>query len=266
MAVLSLTPSKFFQEASAAVLDFGSYLKVFQQPLRRSLVYLLYLAVLSSLVITLVYSLRLVPRIDDFLSWARTTFPSFVVTDGQMSMETDSPITLVYPGSQLFTFVFDTRPDHIQPESVDQPAVVFTRDKLYLSFLGVTWDWPQIEALFANTEQGIVVSPEILEEARKSLGWMAPAFFFFTLGVSLVGKLIQALLLTFFSISASTAQGIRLPYPNTLTIAIYALTPAIAIDLLVVVLGQTSDLFQIIYLITAALYTYLATRRCVTLE
>jgi len=58
MAVPSLTPKTFLEEASSAILDFGFYLRVFRLPLRRSLVYLLYLAVTSSLVITLVYTFR----------------------------------------------------------------------------------------------------------------------------------------------------------------------------------------------------------------
>lgn len=268
MALQPLLPHHFVREARGAILDFAFYRRVFQQSFRRSLLYLLQLTILASLVYTLVYSVRLIPRLDDFLSWARSNFPPFSIEQGQLHVDVESPATFIYPGQQLYTFVFDTREDHVLPASLDQPAIILTRDKLYLSYLGqpVTWAWPQIEALFANTERGVVVNPTIIEEVRQNLGWMTPAFFFCTLGISIVGKLLQAILLTFFGISASTSQGIRLPYTNYLTIAFYALTPAVAIDLLVVILGQNSDLFQLIYLVTAAVYTYLATRRCVTIE
>ncbi len=264
MALKPLFPATFINEAVSAVLDFASYRGIFRQPLLRSLLYLLQLTVVSSLILTAAYSFRLIPQFDHFLSWAETALPPFRVENGQLHVDVESPASFQYPGNHLVTFVFDTREKHIVPESLDQPALLFTREVLFLPFLGqpITWPWPQVETLFSNSEVGITVNPETLEEMRRSLSWMTPAFFLFSLGISMFSKLFQAVLLIFLGILASSSRGVRLPIVHYLTIAIYALTPATAIDSLVIILGQASDLFEMIYLLTAAVYTYLATQRC----
>jgi len=268
MALKPLFPRTFINEARSAVLDFESYRKIFQQPLLRSLLYLLQLSIVSSLILTGAYALRLIPQFNHFLSWAETGLPPFSVENGQLQVDVESPATFLYPGSTLVTFVFDMREDHVPPESLDQPALLFTREVLYLPFLGqpITWPWPQVETLFANSEMGITVNPDTLEEMRRSLAWMTPTFFLLSLGLSMVYKFLQAVFLIFIGILASSAHRIRLPINQYLTIAIYALTPATAVDSLVIMLGQSNDLFEMIYLLTAAIYTYLATQRCLALE
>ena len=169
-------------------------------PLLRSLLYLLQLTVVSSLILTAAYSFRLIPQFDHFLSWAETALPPFRVENGQLHVDVESPASFQYPGNHLVTFVFDTREKHIVPESLDQPALLFTREVLFLPFLGqpITWPWPQVETLFSNSEVGITVNPETLEEMRRSLSWMTPAFFLFSLGISMFSQALPGCAPDFF--------------------------------------------------------------------
>ena len=61
-------------------------------------------------------------------------------------------------------------------------------------------------------------------------------------------------------------SGIRLPFQQYFTISLYSLTPAIVIDLAVSMTGLEVSLFPFLYLATAAIYTYMATQKCVVVE
>lgn len=251
----------YFREAYQAITDFRFYRSVFQQPLLRSLLYLLFLAVISAVIFTLAFSWYSLPSLYRFMDWAAENFPPMEIRDGKLYVEGSQPYVLEYPGDSLYTFVFDTTGEHEPLHKLSEPAVVFGQENLYVMMQGQVHSWPWSQ--LATTRLG----HEEIRELKRMFQWAyypVAGFAFFL--VSFFGKGLQALLLSFFSLSGAGRHGIRLAFSSCVTIAIYSLTPAVAIDLLLVMTGQEVPYFGIIYMLTAAIYSYLAAQKCVVIE
>ena len=244
----------FYRQAYSAVTDFSFYRTIFEQPLRRTLLYLLYLAVHVAAVLTLSLAWH-GPELFEISNWAEENFPPLQIRDGQLFVESEQPLVKKYPGKQLITFVFDTTGKYEDPQQLEEPSMLFTREKLYLSIPGQTltflwseWPFPEVEDVTRFVKRAYFPSAYSL-------------IFFSTL---LVGG-PWALILTSIGFLATARSDIRLPFQQYFTIALYSLTPAIVIDVAVRITGLEVPLFPFL-LITAAIYTYLATYQCVVVE
>lgn len=261
MVSIPLSPKRFGQEAYLAITDFRSYRLIFQQSVLRGLFFLAYLAVATGLMSTLSFSWHLLPSVYDFLNWAQVNFPPMTIQAGRLSVEGEQPLVLEYLGDQVYTFVFDTTQSHEPLHKLNEPAVVFSEENLYILAEGQTHTWPWNQLADSRLGRQELVG---IEEVLRWF-YYPMAFSTFSL-LAFLGKLIQAALLTLFGISASARFGIRLPFSHYLNIAIYSLTPAVAVDLIVVSSGQEVPYFSLIYMATAALYTFLATQKCLSFE
>ncbi len=244
----------FYRQAYSAVTDFSFYRTIFEQPLRQTLLYLLYLAVHVAAILTLSLAWH-GPELFEISNWAEENFPPLQIRDGQLFVESEQPLVKKYPGRQLITFVFDTTGTYEDPQQLEEPSMLFTREKLYLSIPGQTltflwseWPFPEVEDVTRFVKRAYLPSAYSL-------------IFFSTL---LVGG-PWALILTSIGFLATARSDIRLPFQQYFTIALYSLTPAIVIDLAVRITGLEVPLFPFL-LITAAIYTYLATYQCVVVE
>ena len=141
----------FYRQAYSAVTDFSFYRTIFEQPLRQTLLYLLYLAVHVAAILTLSLAWH-GPELFEISTWAEENFPPLQIRDGQLFVESEQPLVKKYPGRQLITFVFDTTGTYEDPQQLEEPSMLFTREKLYLSIPGQTltflwseWPFPEVE-------------------------------------------------------------------------------------------------------------------------
>ncbi len=258
-----MTPLLFYQHAYRAITDFGFYRQVLVQPLSRTLSFLAYLCLHAALVSTLTIALYELPWISRGLEWAGRNFPTLVFTEGRLSLpEVDParPLVLEYMGQSVWTYVFD--PEGTQKEQqVPQPAVVLTPDKCFLivdTRTQMSWAW-----------RDVVVTTTVGREDWRTLETgmhrvVLPFSFVAFLLLFLATKTFQAALLTLVSSVSAARRGARLPLGFHFGICIYALTPAVAIDLVLQLTNLLSFMdFLPIYLATAALYAYRATQHCV---
>ena len=251
----------FYHQAYSAVTDFSFYRAVFEQSLHKTLIYLFYLATHVAAILTLTFALHYGPQFLSIADWAQQNFPPFEVEDGKLRVATDQPLVKKYPGKQLITFVFDTTGTYSDPQELEDPAFLFTEEKLYFRYLGQTqtysWkDWGPFQ-----------VGPKEFEHFTTLVKWAYfPIAYSLILVYTVVVKGLLAALLTIVGLSASVRYDIRLPFQQHFTIALYSLTPAIVIDLAVTMTGLDISYFYLIYLVTAAIYTYMATQKCVAVE
>ncbi|MGH9340222.1 MAG: DUF1189 domain-containing protein [Acidobacteriota bacterium] len=250
---------KFYREAYSAVTDFAFYRSVFLQPIRRTLLYLMFLSANASIILTLAYAWHYGPRLERFFDWAQDNFPPFEVSNGQLAVQGEEPIVHRYQDDQVVTFIFDTTGEYGLPRRSQEPAVLLAADRLYLRLDGVnqTYEWQDLGD-FSKSQ---------LPEIRSFIQWVYfPIGYSFWLIYTLATKSMLVLFLTVFGLSASMRTGIRLPFAHYFTIGIYSLTPAVVIDLAVTVIGQNVPYFFMIYFAAAALYTYMATHKCTVIE
>ena len=247
---------RFYRQVHSAVTDFSFYRIIFEQPLRHTFLYLLYLVTHFAAVLTLIYAWHYGPEFLEVSLWAQENFPPLEVIDGQLRVDSEQPLVKKYPGKQLITFVFDTTGTYQDPQQLEEPVFLFTQEKLSFRYQGQTqthlWkDWP-----FQRVEDFTAV-----------VKWAYfPTAFSLILLYNILVKTLWALILSSIGWMVTARSGIRLPFQQYFTIALYSLTPAIVIDLAVSMTGLEVSAFPFLYLITAALYTYMATQQCVVVE
>lgn len=244
-------------QAYRAVTDFEFYPTVFEQPLQRSLLFLLYLSGTVAALLTLIYAGHYAPEVDRFFAWAHQNFPAISVEQGKLRVEADQPLLIKYANGETWTLVFDTTGTYTDPVGLEEPVLLFSRDNLYLRNQGQTNTYPWLNL------GDFSVSQENLDDYRATLEVLYfPIGYGFFLLFNLLAKAIQALLLSPLAFSVGASYGVRLPLSRCFTIALYSLIPAIVVDLAVRLTGLNIAYFDIIYLAAAAVYTFLATQRC----
>ncbi len=250
----------FSRQLYLAIADFEFYKRVFQQPLRQTLVFLLYVAGLVAIVLTLIDAWWLFPIVDDFVAWGKTNLPEFEVSQGTLTLGSNQPIVEHFerPDGSTWTFIFDTSGTYTEPLSLEEPALLFARHDLTLRFeeRSQSYSWDDFGSF--------KFEPSELGSYSSLLKWSYfPLAYSFLLVFTLLAKPLTALVLSPLAYSVGLSYGIRLQFLNCFTIALYSLVPAITIDLAVRMTGMEIGYFDLIYLAAAAVYTFFATQRCV---
>ena len=243
---------RFYKEAYASITDFSFYRTVFEQPPRKTILYVLLLAVHTAVVltaVTAVHSTRM-------LTWAAENFPALEVQESGLEVDAEQPFILKYPGPNVVTFVFDTTGAHADSRQLSEPAVLFTKTQLHVLYLGRVQTYNWVDLPFRRLEDLVQVAKWVF----------LPTAFFVIFTYALAEKAVLVLLLSSIALVATTGYGIRLPFVQYLAIASYSLTPAVTIELAVSLTGMGSWVLSMICVLTAAIYAYMAAQRCVVIE
>lgn len=254
----SRAPRGFYQQGYLAITDFLFYRSLLSQPLLRTLRYLLLLSAHVSIVQTLIYAWTYGPQWERFAAWAQDNFPRLQVKEETLQVDAPQPLVRTYEGTPRLTFVFDTTGSYRPSQATEGTTVLLTGPALIVEHQGQTQTFPWKD--FGP----FVLDQEGLQQLATAVKWgYFPVAYSFLLLFNLAAKSIQAVLLSLFAFSGALRFGVRLPFRHNFTIALYSLTPAIVVDLAVASTGVQLSFFTLIYLSTAAIYTYLAAQRCV---
>lgn len=245
----------------ASIQDFGFYRRIYRQPLKESLRFLLYFSILVAVLSTIISFLHISPDFRRFVDWAEENVPSISVQDGVLNVEAEQPLILKYRGEKTWILVFDTSGVYEDTSEFNDPVVLLSRDRLILRIEGQLEDYSWSDfGTFELNSQNIGYYSILLQALIVPLG------FLFHLLVTLISKGVQAVLISPLAYSVANSYGIRLPFRSSFAIALYALVPATALDLLVKASGMNISYFMFIYIFAAIIYTYLATKKCVVIE
>lgn len=246
----------FVRQIHLAITDFDFYATIFQQPFRFTLVFYLLISGLVAAFLTLLYAVFYFPEVDRFADWSESNLPAFSVTQNELRVEADQPYIVEFKNGIDWTFAFDTTGTYKDPSGLSQPALLFARKNLYLRVndQNQTYSW----ADFGEFN----FSPSDAEQYVSIFKWAYfPVAYSFLLVSNLIAKAFQALILAPLAYSVGVTYGTRMSLVNCLTITLYSLVPAIAIDLGVRMTGLEISYFDFIYLAIAGIYTFFATQR-----
>ena len=252
---------RFPKQLLSSIQDFGFYRRIFRQPLKDSLIFLVLFSVLVSLLSTIITFIYLSPDIRDFLSWAKTNAPAISVSEGVLSVSTGQPLVLKYRGDETWILVFDTTGVYKNTSDFNEPVILLGREELVLRIKGQvqTYSWKDFGTFEVNSENIGFLSLALQ-------GIIFPLGFIIHLFIALISKSLQAVLISPLAYSVANSYGVRLPFRSSFSIALYSLVPATALDLLVKASGMNISFFMFIYITAAIIYTYLATKKCVVIE
>ena len=252
---------RFHYQAYSSITDFNFYKNIFAQPISKTLLYLALLSLHVAVVLTLIFAWQTGYQFLEVCNWAQQNFPVLTVQDGKLSINSKQPLIKRYYGEQSISFIFDNTGKYEDPREIQEPAFIFTEEKLYLHVSG------QTRTYYWKDLGNFQIYPETFQEVRSVLKWVyIPIFYPLLLGYTVLAKTLLAIVLSVIALSASTRYNTRLPFRQYFTISLYSLTPAVVIDLTVAVTGVQILYFDFFYVATAALYTYLATQKCVMEE
>lgn len=267
MNILLASASRFFRQVYNSTTDFGFYPSIFQQPLLRSIAYFLFLNFAISASMAGFQTWSGVTAIRDFVEWGSENLPPITIQNGKRIINQGEPIFRQYFGEEIITFVY-TPGDDFDLSQMETPAVILKENQLSIvtDGYGGDWSWGELEQEFAPFI-GVLSRPYEWPDWTHRVAWV-----FFPLALTShwiflqIFGLMQALLLMMCSASSAARVGVKLPYRNYFTIAVYSLTPGLILHLFVASAGQGGTLFDFIYLGISAVYTYFATQSCVTTE
>jgi len=252
---------RFPKQLLSSIQDFGFYRRIFRQPLKDSLIFLVLFSVLVSLLSTIITFIYLSPDIRDFFSWAKTNAPAISVSEGVLNISAGQPLLLKYRGDETWVLVFDTTGVYKNTSDFNEPVILLGREELVLRIKGQvqTYSWKDFGTFEVNSENIGFLSLALQ-------GIIFPLGFIIHLFIALISKSLQAVLISPLAYSVANSYGVRLPFRSSFSIALYSLVPATALDLLVKASGMNISFFMFIYITAAIIYTYLATKKCVVIE
>jgi Protein of unknown function (DUF1189) len=252
---------RFPEQLLSSIQDFGFYRRIFRQPLKDSLVFLVLFSILVSLLSTIITFIYLSPDIRHFLSWAKTNAPAISVSEGVLSVSAGQPLVLKYRSDETWILVFDTTGVYKNTSDFNEPVILLGREELVLRIKGQvqTYSWKDFGTFEVNADNIGFLSLALQ-------GIIFPLGFIIHLFIALISKSLQAVLVSPLAYSIANSYGVRLPFRSSFAIALYSLVPATALDLLVKASGMNISFFMFIYITAAIIYTYLATKKCVVIE
>jgi hypothetical protein len=247
----------FFAQLYLSVADFDFYSRVVWRPLSETLRFLLLLAALVAVFLTLLFAWRWFPEAEHFVAWAEENIPPFEIRDGRLETAVEQPFMASYErAGRVVSFVFDTTGAHPDPSGLREPVFLLAEERLFVRFEGRTdaYSWEDFGSL--------VFQPGDLADYADVLKLVFfPVGYSFFLIYTLAAKALTALILCPLAYSVGLVNGRRLGVASCFAITLHSLVPAIAIDLAVRMTTVTISYFDLIYLAVAALYTFLATQK-----
>ena len=248
----------FYHQFYWSITEFPFYKTILAQPLRQTLLYLLYLCAHASLIVTVAYAFHLGPEFRDFGKWLQENVPPMQVSEGRLRIEADQPLIQTYSGRHPVTLIFDTTGSRQDLTRFPDPLLLFTEDSLVLRQNQTLEAFPWTD--FGSFE----VTPELIRDWLELMKWVYfPTAYSLVLVFTFAIKLVLALFFTLLALSVTTRYQVKFPYPAYLAIAIYSLTPAVAIETAVTLSGLSVQYLDVISLATTGIYTYMATSRIV---
>lgn len=253
--MLRQLPRQFY----LAVTDFDFYLSIFQQPLRRTWAFLLFVAVTVATVGTAIEAWRIFPELDQFSRWGEQHLPAFSVEGGKLHLKQSGPVILRYETEPPWTLLLSDTPLSDDQYPWDEPSIWLLPEEVVFRYRGSVerYLWADIGDFEFEPSR----LPTYLPAAKLLF---LPIAYSFLLVFNVLAKLFAAFLLTPLALWSSMFRGVRLPYSWGFTIAAYSLAPAVTIDLGVRMTGVQIAYFDWIYIAIAAVYVVFATKRCVT--
>lgn len=212
----SLFSRKFYRDMSRASLS-------------RGILYLVYLALLFSLIILIGFSVSLVPVADKTAEWLRDSMPALEFTKDGVKTDVEQPYSLTHPDWGPILIV-DTSRDLVGDEEMRQTLLYLTKRKLY--FWERARNEHRIIPIGPKTEEGlknwqdIHVDGMVVWELYKAFKPFAfPMVFGISFGAFFALKTSAAFFYSLLALLLNLFRKEKLAYEKLLNLCCFAITP-----------------------------------------
>lgn len=244
------------------VADFTFYKEMPKKTVASTVGYLAFVGLIFSAALTLAVHLQVVPRIESAARWAAESVPPLTLEGGKLSSGIEGPVLVRHPQVPEVAFIIDT--DRVQPvtaaEMSGQKVVAYlAQDAIYvLSRQRLeTYDISKaqnpkplsIDAEFYRRVGKVIV--QVLYPLSFFCGWLA----------FMVWKHIASLLYSLLGLAINAVGGYRLDYATVYKTVVYAQTPVIVLQLILLFLPRPIPFFPLLSILVTGVYSWQGLRQ-----
>jgi len=246
-----------------SLTDFRFYRGLSRKSVAATVGYLAYLGLFFALLYTLMFFVRYGPKIDESIEWAASNIPAMTLSQGKLSSPLTEPRRIQYPDYPQLAFMIDTnRTAPVSPYEMRASTVAayitqnavnyFAADgRLTVSDLSVVQPAEPlvIDATFYRRVGGV------LKKAQYPVAFLLAWLLF------MVSTHLAALFYSLVALLMNSFLGSGLRYGELYRTAVYAQTPAVALQAIALFLPKPVPLFPLLLLVVVTAYLWQALRQ-----
>ncbi|HEY3130810.1 MAG TPA: DUF1189 family protein [Acidobacteriota bacterium] len=253
-----------FRQSYQSITDFEFYRTVVRQPLWKSILYFVFWVTLAATFMAAVYSVRFVyPKLQEVGDWLIQNLPPMEIKQGKLYTKAPTPFTLERKNPDV-RIVIDPSDRVRKAERKEGMDVIFNSDRIYYQFQGQSNAPIFQDAYLFRKQDNFQIDRQSLESARRLLKVLL-----LPLSLVIVSWLYNWLTMG-FTVFFLVACGLllwrsgrpQLAWRHWFNIAIYALTPAVLVDMIFKPTTVPAPIPLVFYVFTAMIYTLMAAQRC----
>lgn len=247
-----------------AVLDFRFYREVPRKSGIATVGYIGLLGLVYALAMLLAVHMHLRPLIDESVSWLATSVPVLTLADGKLSCATPGPLEIRPPRMANMLLVIDTdRVAAVSPSEMTERKIqaYLTQNTAYI----YNPSNKRVEAYdlgAAKPPAPLVIDGPFYRRIGKLFtsalypATLAIAFFFFFFAGH-----FWALVYSLVALLFNAFMGAGLPYSSLYKISVYAQTPVVILQVLMLALWKPIPHYRLLALVIVGIYLSLAIRQ-----
>ncbi len=220
-----------------SLFSLGFYRGIIRSRLRSGFLYLVYLSVIATLLMSVWLVRRGIPQMNSFLEWAKSQMPTLTWTPEGLVMNAASPQTMVHPELGPLV-IFDMNRTDVDLGTMQNVVMFVTSKKIFVR-QGLNqikaYDLTRISAKGGQGEAAgaVPINGETLQKFYDSVRpWFVVLGILFFFIFFLVWKFLAALLYSWVGLLINFLRRPRLNYSAILNVSFFALTAVTLIQLL----------------------------------
>lgn len=246
-----------------SLADFQFYRDVPRKSLTATFLYLVYLGLLFSIAYAVMFHLRYTPRIDEAVEWASASIPPLTLADGKLSSTDPEPRRIVHPRAEQIAFMVDVnRTEPVTPFEMRQSTVVAFIAQSAVYYFASKDELRMHDLTLAKSPKPVQLDAEFYRSlgrfVKKAL---VPVSIVITWAVFVVWKHLSALVYSLVALLLNGLLSAGLPYGSLYRAAVYAQTPAVVLQAIVMFLPSPVPFFGLLLLIVVTVYLWQALRQ-----
>lgn len=244
-----------------SITSVNFYRRIPGQSLKRSALYLCYMAALFSIAGTVALKVKLGPVIEETFVWLENSMPPLTFSKGQVTSPLKQPLTLRHPQVAEVGLIIDTmRTEPVSAQQMEDQKIIayLTANSLYLL---KSRGRAEVYDFSKSAAKTITIDADFYRKADKGLGKILyPAALIAIFLAFLVWKTAASLVYSLLAVTTAALLDAKLAYKNLFTLSLYAQTLVIALQTIFLFMPMGIPYFRLVAFIITGIYIVLAVK------
>jgi len=211
-----------------ALYSIPFYRRVSQASLGYAFLYLLYLSLIGSIILTFGLVSYILPKANPYIEWIQQEMPPLVWTPQGLSMKTQSPYNLYHEPSG-FLITFDMTKTTISQEEMGNSKIFVTSQKIFVKQENQTRIYDVTQTANPNVPQNMtmVINDETVQNFYNMVKpWFVIVAVLFFFIFFFMWKVFAGLFYSIFGLIMNLLRAQKLSYSSILSLSYFSMTAA----------------------------------------